>query len=116
MDFENDVDTLEKKFRHSESGLDLYVGVQKGRGLMKNDPKKLRVAISFENKFEDVFDEPSRAEAETVYDRNWKWLAVSKSLRIGSRVYTFTFGCERVKALTSVSNTGNEVVGKPILK
>jgi hypothetical protein len=94
LEFEGD--SISKAFRHQESGVNIYVGAEQITGILKNDPKKLRIAVSFQGK-PDVFDDVDRAEAETAYDRTWRWLSVSKSIRIENRVYTFTFGCERGK-------------------
>ncbi len=88
-------DILVKEFKHEETGVIVNVGVQEVKGITKQDPKRLRVAISFEGKPENIFDELGRAQAETIYDHNWKWLSVSKSIRIKRRIYTFSFGCEK---------------------
>jgi hypothetical protein len=85
-----------KAFRHQESGKYIYVGVEQIASISKHDPKKIRIAVSFQGK-PDVFDDIDRAEAETIYDKTWRWLLVSKSVRIENRIYTFSFGCEREK-------------------
>jgi hypothetical protein len=89
--------SVSKAFRHQESGKDVYVGVEQIAGISKSDPKRIRIAVSLQAR-PDVFDDVDRAEAETIYDRTWRWLSVSKSIRIGTRTYTFTFGCEREKS------------------
>jgi hypothetical protein len=41
------------------------------------------------------FESLDCAKAESVFDKNWKWLSVSDEIRVGSRIYTYTFGCRR---------------------
>ena len=35
------------------------------------------------------------AKAQTIYDKRWRWLSVSDDVKVGNRIYTFTFACER---------------------
>lgn len=90
-------DAITKLFTHQESGVNISVGVEQVRGIIENAPRRIRIAISFTGKPEDVFDEIERAEAETFYDKNWRGLSVSKNIRVANRTYTFSFACERVK-------------------
>lgn len=88
-----------KEFRLEDAGVDIFVGVASIKGVLKGEPKKLRMVLAFDGTMEDVFDELTRAEAETLYDKNWKWLRVTKSKKVGSREYTYSFGCEKTKGL-----------------
>ena len=90
-------DAITKYFLHHESGVSISVGVGQVRSIFEDEPRRIRMAISFVSKLEDIFDEIERAEAESIYDKNWRWLSVSKNIRVANRIYTFTFGCERSK-------------------
>ncbi|MGB7208885.1 MAG: hypothetical protein WBD27_09525 [Pyrinomonadaceae bacterium] len=90
-------DAITKSFRHQESGVDVSVGVEQVKSIFKNESKSLRIALSFAGKPENVFDALDRAEAETLYDKNWKLISVTKNIQIANRIYTFTFGCARMK-------------------
>lgn len=86
-----------KLFTHQESGVNISVGVEQVRGIFENEPRRIRIAIAFTGQPADVFDEIERAEAESIYDKGWRWLSVSRNTRVANRIYTFTFGCERIK-------------------
>ena len=90
-------DSITKLFRHQESGVNISVGVEQVKGIFENEPKRIRVAMSFGEKPEDVFDGLESVEAESIYDKHWRWLAVSKNIQVANRIYTFTFGCEKQK-------------------
>jgi len=90
-------DAITKLFLRQESGISISVGVEQVRGIFENEPRRIRMAMSFVGKPEDVFDEIESAEAESIYDKNWRWLSVSKNIKVANRIYTFTFGCERIK-------------------
>jgi len=85
-----------KRIRHEETGVNVSVGVEYDKSFFEGEPKTIRLAIAFAGKPEDVFDEVGRAEAETIYDRHWRWLSVSKDIEVGSRVYTYSMGCGRI--------------------
>jgi hypothetical protein len=87
-----------KSLRHADSGVNVSIGVEISKGIFKGEPTRIRLAIAFLDKPEDVFDDVAHSEAESVYDKNWRWLSVSKSVEIERRIYTFTFGCERKNA------------------
>jgi hypothetical protein len=84
-----------KLMRHADSGVNVSIGIKFYKGIFKGEPTRIRLAIGFQDKPEDIFDDLDRSEGESVYDKNWRWLSVSKSLEIEKRVYTFTIGCER---------------------
>ena len=92
---ELDGDQLVKELKYSKTSTNVYVGVEQITSVSSQKTKTLRVAISFDGNAENIFDELNRAEAETVYDRNWRFLSVSKNIKIEHRVYTFTFSCEK---------------------
>ena len=89
-------DELTKFFHHQESGINISVGIQMIRSIFsEKEPKRMRLAISFTGKPDDVYDLLEGAGAESIYDKHWKWLSVSNNIKVGGRIYTFTFGCER---------------------
>jgi hypothetical protein len=90
-------DAITKQFIHAESGVNISVGVEQVIGIFEGEPRRMRIAMSFIGKPEDVFDEIESAGAESIYDKNWRWLSVSKNLQVANRIYTFRFGCERNK-------------------
>lgn len=89
-----DDDSVIKSFNHQESGLNISVGVEQVKSIFEK-PRRISVAISFVGKPEDVFYETDNSEAETIYDKNWRWIAVNKSIKVENRLYTFQFSCER---------------------
>jgi hypothetical protein len=86
---------MPRVFRHDDSGINVSIGIEIFKGIFKGEPTRIRLAIAFLDKPENVFDDVAHSEAESVYDRNWRWLSVSRIVGIEKRVYTFTFGCER---------------------
>jgi len=42
-----------------------------------------------------VFEETNGSAAESVYDKHWRLLSLTKSLEKEKRTYTFSFSCER---------------------
>ena len=93
LSFEND--SITKLLHYQESSVNISVGVEQVKSIFEKEPSRIRLAISFVGKPEDVFDEIDNSEAETIYDKNWRWLTVSKSLKVENRIYTFQVGCER---------------------
>jgi hypothetical protein len=89
---------ISKLFHHDTSGLDISVGVDYMKANL--DPKApstiLRVALAFAAKPDDVFDATDGVYADSVYDKHWRMVSVSKRIAQDDRVYTFTFGCERL--------------------
>jgi hypothetical protein len=96
--FALDEQPIRKLFHHDESGLDISVGVDTMKANL--DPKDpttiLRVAFAFSSKSDDVFEATDGVYADSVYDKHWRMVSVSKSITRDDRVYTFTFGCERL--------------------
>jgi hypothetical protein len=90
-------DSINKLFHHQESSIDISVGVERIKSIFEKDPRRISVAIAFVRKPEDVFNETDNSEAETIYDKNWRWIAVSKNIKVENRIYTFQFSCERKK-------------------
>lgn len=84
-----------KLLRHEESGTNVSVGLELIEGLGTKGPPRIRLGISFSDNNKNVFDELDVANAESVYDRHWRFLSVSKSVEIQKRTYTFNFGCQR---------------------
>ncbi|MGH9968912.1 MAG: hypothetical protein ACREBG_14085 [Pyrinomonadaceae bacterium] len=95
---DDDDKPLRKMFHHDESGLDISVGVDTMKAsLSPKDPTTiLRVAFAFSNKPDDVFDATDSVYADSIYDKRWRMVSVSKSIAREDRIYTFTFGCERL--------------------
>jgi len=89
---------ITKSIHHEESGIDVSVGVELVQGLGRREAKMIRLALAFTGKPEDVFDETEAAEAKAIYDKNWHFLSVTKSIEREKRIYTFSFSCERSKA------------------
>jgi hypothetical protein len=87
-----------KLLRHADSGVNVSTGIEISKGIFKGEPTRIRLAIGFLDKPENVFDDLAHSEAESIYDGNWRWLSVSQSVEIEKRIYTFTFGCERKRA------------------
>jgi hypothetical protein len=86
---------LRKLLHHEESGMDISVGVELNRYLDKKEPRLIRLGLRFSGKPDKVFDEKDATEAESVYDKHWRLLSVSKNIEKGKRTYTFSFSCER---------------------
>lgn len=82
-------------FRHEESDVNIAVGVQLITSVFKDKPKMIRVAISFTGKPGEAFEMIEGAQAESIFDRHWRWLSVSDKIRARNRIYTFTFSCGR---------------------
>jgi hypothetical protein len=57
--------------------------------------KEIRLAISSVEKPDNVFSEVDSAEAESKYDENWRFLQVSKNLKVADHLYTYIFRCLR---------------------
>ena len=89
---------IHKTFHHDESDLDVSVSVESmNAGLDSKDPTKiLRIAFVFSNKPFDIFKETDGVYADSIYDKHWRMVSVSRSIPRGDRIYTFTFGCERL--------------------
>jgi len=89
-------DDATKFFLHKESGVNVAVSAPLTKGIFDGDPKMLNIALSFTAKPEDNdFELLDGAKAQTIYDKRWRWISVSDDIKVGNRVYTFTFGCER---------------------
>ena len=88
-------DEFTRNFIDKESGRAIYVGRQLIKGTVKKERSRLRLKVSFTGKPNDSYDSFDGAEAETIYDKRWKWLAVTDEFKLGDRIYTFTFGCEQ---------------------
>jgi hypothetical protein len=87
---------ISKIFLHQESGVKVVVSVWiSSEGIKKSKTKSLKLALAFNPKSDDLVGEGEGAEAESVYDKHWKWLSVSNQIKVGSRVYTFTLSCTR---------------------
>jgi hypothetical protein len=78
-------DSLFRELTDKDSGLILRVGVERLGSFPRSDLKKLRIAISFAGEASNIFDELDRGEAETIYDRSWKRISVSKSVKVRNR-------------------------------
>ena len=93
-----DDDEFTTGIRDPESGQTIYVGGQLiNKGLGDESPVLLRMKVSLTGKSGDHFDSLDGPEAETVYNKDWTWLAISDEYRTPDRVYSFTFSCERRK-------------------
>jgi hypothetical protein len=87
---------ITKVFRHDESGLDVTVGVEVFKGISKGVPTRIRVALLFGSRPEQLFGaDIDASEAVSVYDNHWRLLSVNRTIARGDRLYTFTFSCER---------------------
>jgi hypothetical protein len=85
-----------KVFRHDESGLDVSVGVEVFKGIFKNEPTRIRIAILPGSKTDQVFEAVDGAsEAVSVFDNHWRFLSVNRTVAQNDLFYTFTFSCER---------------------
>lgn len=93
-------DELTKVIHDSASGLDVRVGVRYSPGV-PGQSYGLQIALAFEGPADGVFDEISRAEAETLRYSNWKSLAVVKPIRVGDTRYRFSFSCENGRTFMS---------------
>ncbi len=83
-------------FQLPEYGIGARVGVRYLPLASKNS-WAIQIALAFEGAAEDVFDESSSSEAETMRESNWKYLSVAKDIRTGKRIYNFHFGCQNGK-------------------
>jgi hypothetical protein len=95
LQLDEDNDDVTKFFHHEESGVDVAVGVWVFGRSSKGGPKTIRVVLSFTGKPDDNLDSLEGTEAESIYDKRWRWLSVSNNIKVRNRIYTFTFGCER---------------------
>ena len=83
-------------FQHQSTGVFTAVKVERVAGVSGKRPQdKIRLAISFVGKPDDVFDDNGAAEAEATYDEKWKWLSVSKNLEVGGQLHTYYLRCDR---------------------
>jgi len=83
-----------KLMHHEESGTDISVGVELKHFDKKQNPF-IRLGLSFSGKPDNVFEETNGSAAESVYDKHWRFLSLTKSLEKEKRTYTFSFSCER---------------------
>jgi hypothetical protein len=83
--------------KHRESGLDLRVGVSYQPSYLENNPFIIRMALAFEGDADVVFWTVSRTQAETLREKDWKYLSLAKEMEIGNKVYSFIFHCENGK-------------------
>ena len=87
---------ITKVFRHDESGLDISVGVEVFKGIFKHEPTRIRVALLFGPKPEELFRaDIDESEAVSIYDNHWRFLSVNRTVARNDVFYTFTFSCER---------------------
>jgi hypothetical protein len=75
-----------------QSGLDVRVGIRYVPGGPKSS-YLLQLALAFEGPANGVFDEVSRAQAETLRYPAWKSLSVVKAISVNKTRYTFSQGC-----------------------
>ena len=89
-------DDVTKFFHHKESGVNVAVGATLTKGIFDGEPMMLNIALSFTAKPEDDdFELLDGTKAQTIYDKRWRWISVSDDVKVGNRIYTFTFACER---------------------
>ena len=84
-----------KLLHHEESGTAISVGVELNSFPDKKQSPFIRLGLSFSGKPDNVFEEINSSTAESVYDKHWRFLSVSKNLEKQKRTYTFSFSCER---------------------
>jgi hypothetical protein len=84
-------------FRDEVSGVNVSVAVKKYKSPFKKAPTRIMMRISFTGKPADDFESLEGAQAEAIFDKNWKILSVSDDIWIGYKIYTFSFGCEKRK-------------------
>jgi hypothetical protein len=82
-----------------EYAAELRVGVQYLP--IKSGASGILIALAFESTPRDVFDEPSRVEAQTIGRKDWTYLTVTKEVRSADRLYRFNFMCENGRAAFS---------------
>ena len=89
---------IHKTFHHDESDLDVSVSVESMKaGLDSKDRTTiLRFALVFSNKPFDIFKDTDGVYADSIYDKHWRMVSINRSIPRGDRIYTFTFGCERL--------------------
>jgi len=89
-------DDVTKFFHHKESGVNVTVSATLTKGIFNGEPKMFNIALSFTAKpDDDDFELLDGAKAQTIYDKRWRWISVSDDIKVGNRIYTFTFACER---------------------
>ena len=93
-------DSVTKLFHHEKSGINISIGVEHIKSIFGKEPRRIRLAIAFIDKPENVFDEIDNSEAETIYDKNWQWVGLSKKIKVENRIYTFQVSCERKSVKT----------------
>ena len=84
-----------KLLHHEESGTDISVGIELIHGLSKKEKPLIRLGLSFSGKPDDLFSEIDSSQAESIYDKHWRFFSVRKNIEKGKRTYTFSFSCER---------------------
>jgi hypothetical protein len=93
--------------RHLESGVALRIGVNYSPSyLLRNEPFIIRIALAFEGDVDNVFNELSRAQAETLREKNWKYLSLTKEIQIDKKIYSFIFHCENGKTYQKMLRQG----------
>lgn len=89
-------DDVTKSFHHKESGVDVAVSATLTKGIFDGEPMMLNTALSFTAKPGDNdFELLDGAKAQSIYDERWRWLSVSDDIKVGNRIYTFIFACEK---------------------
>jgi hypothetical protein len=58
---------------------------------IKSGVSGILIALAFEGPPRDVFDEPSRVEADTIRRKDWAYLTVTKEVRSADRPLSIQF-------------------------
>lgn len=83
-----------KMMHHEESGTNISVGVELNYFLDKKQNPLIQLGLSFSDEPDHVFEETNGSTAESVYDKHWRFLSVTRSIEKEKRTYTFNFACE----------------------
>jgi len=86
---------VSRVIRHIESGVDVRVGVQYFPA--KPGISQIRIALAFEGLPDDIFYEITRSQAETLRDKEWKFVTAMKEMRVKNLRYTFSLTCTNSK-------------------
>lgn len=100
LSFNAEDEGTKKTFVDSDSGIKIWVEAQIYGSSLKKTPKQIDVAIFFgelKSETEDLFHYADSAIAETIYDKNFKFISVSKTIETKDEIYRFRFNCSKDK-------------------
>jgi hypothetical protein len=81
--------------RHHESGSILRVAVKYSRfDHLHDEPLIIRIALTLGGDPNNIWSDIGRGQAETLREKDWKYLSLRKEIQINNKIYSFIFHCE----------------------